>query len=93
MTTAPEKNTALLRTAYQAVESGDFDAAEHLLTENFIANVPGLPEPLVGRDVWRLGTRTMKDAYPDLKINRREGSSGHAGRPSRSAELRAAPPV
>ncbi|MDV5149790.1 ester cyclase [Streptomyces sp. SBC-4] len=69
MTTAPEMNTTLLRTAYQAVESGDLDAAEHMLTENFIANVPGHPEPLVGRDVWRLGTQAMKDAFPDLKIN------------------------
>ncbi|MDX2561242.1 ester cyclase [Streptomyces sp. TX20-6-3] len=69
MTTAPEQNTALLRTAYRAVESGDLDAAERLMTEDFIAHVPGLPEPLVGRDVWRLGTQTMKDAFPDLTIN------------------------
>ncbi|MFE5943545.1 ester cyclase [Streptomyces sp. NPDC056480] len=69
MTTAPENNTALLHTAYRAVESGDLDAAEHLLTEDFIANVPGLSEPLVGRDVWRLGTQAMKDAFPDLKID------------------------
>ncbi|MFF4426348.1 ester cyclase [Streptomyces sp. NPDC001549] len=68
MTTAPEKNMTLLRTAYQAVESGDLDAAEMMLTEDFIANVPGNPAPLVGRDVWRLGTQAMKDAFPDLKI-------------------------
>ncbi|MGW6986798.1 ester cyclase [Streptomyces sp. NPDC054946] len=68
MTTAPEKNVTLLRTAYQAVESGDLDAAEQMLTEGFIANVPGSPAPLVGRDVWRLGTQAMKDAVPDLKM-------------------------
>ncbi|MFI6005993.1 ester cyclase [Streptomyces sp. NPDC051366] len=68
MTTEPEKNTTLLRTAYQAVESGDLDAAEQMLTEGFIANVLGSPAPLVGRDVWRLGTQAMKDAFPDLKI-------------------------
>ncbi|WP_237291618.1 ester cyclase [Streptomyces sp. Sge12] len=68
MITAPEKNVTLLRTAYRAVESGDLDAAEQMLTQDFIANVPGSPAPLVGRDVWRLGTQAMKDAFPDLKI-------------------------
>ncbi|MFB7056197.1 ester cyclase [Streptomyces vinaceus] len=68
MTTAPEKNTALLRTAYRAMESGELDAAERMLTEHFIAHVPGSPAPLVGRDVWRLGAQAMKDAFPDLKI-------------------------
>ncbi|MFD9008177.1 ester cyclase [Streptomyces sp. NPDC059552] len=68
MTTAPEKNVTLLRTAYRAVESGDLDAAEQMLTQDFIAHVPGSPAPLVGRDVWRLGTQAMQDAFPDLKI-------------------------
>ncbi|NUK07579.1 ester cyclase [Streptomyces lunaelactis] len=59
----------LMRTAYQSVESGDLDAAAQMLTENFIANVPGSPDPLHGREIWRLGTQAMKDAFPDLKIN------------------------
>ncbi|WP_017236596.1 ester cyclase [Streptomyces sp. SS] len=63
---------ALLRTAYQALESGDLDAAAQMLTENFIANVPGAPGPLIGRDVWLLGVQGMKDAFPDLKINVRD---------------------
>jgi steroid delta-isomerase-like uncharacterized protein len=69
MTTTPEKNITLMRTAYQAVENGDLDAAEQLLTENFIANVPGAPEPVIGRETWRYGTQEMKEAFPDLKIN------------------------
>ncbi|MFE2581383.1 ester cyclase [Streptomyces sp. NPDC059378] len=48
------------------MESGDLDADAGLITENFIANVPGPPEPLVGREV-RLAE--MKKAFPDLKIN------------------------
>lgn len=71
-TTTVENNMALMRTAYQLVESGDFDAAEKLLTEDFIANVPGSPDPLHGRETWRLGTQIMKDAFPDLKINVQE---------------------
>ncbi|MEW2526255.1 ester cyclase [Streptomyces sp. NPDC047071] len=66
--TTVTKHMALLRTAYQAVESGDLDAAVQLLTADFIANLPGSPGPLHGREVWRLGTQAMKDAFPDLTI-------------------------
>jgi len=68
MTTA-EKNMALLRAAYRSVESNDLDEAAQMLTENFIANVPGCPDPLHGRETWYQGTKIMKDAFPDLKIN------------------------
>ncbi|WP_327350681.1 ester cyclase [Streptomyces sp. NBC_01304] len=68
MDTTTEMNQALLRTAYKLVESGDLEAAAGMLTEDFIANVPGVPDPLLGREVWRLGTQTMLDAFPDLKI-------------------------
>ncbi|WP_407547496.1 ester cyclase [Streptomyces sp. Pv4-95] len=69
MTTGVDKNMALLRTAYQLVESGDLDEAAQMLTENFIANVPVTPDPLHGREIWQQGTKIMKDAFPDLKIN------------------------
>lgn len=69
MTTTTEKHIALVRTAYQAMENGDLDAAAGLLTEDFIANVPGSPEPLVGREVWLQGARQMRQAFPDLRIN------------------------
>ncbi|MFD5144036.1 ester cyclase [Streptomyces sp. NPDC058401] len=68
-TTAVEKNMALLRTAYRLVEGGELDAAGQLLNEDFIANVPGCPDPLHGRETWRSGTQMMKDAFPDLKID------------------------
>jgi len=69
MTTTTEKNMALLHTAYRSLESGELDACVELLTEDFIANVPGLPDPLHGREVWRQGARAMLDAFPDLKID------------------------
>ncbi|MEU9954787.1 ester cyclase [Streptomyces sp. NPDC050982] len=68
MTATIDKNVALMRRAYQCVESGDLDTAQELLTENFIANVPGVAEPLRGREVWRMGSKIMLDAFPDLKI-------------------------
>jgi steroid delta-isomerase-like uncharacterized protein len=69
MTTTTDKNVALMRTAYQCVERGDLDSAVELMAEDFIANVPGIPEPLHGREIWRYGTQAMLDAFPDLKID------------------------
>nr|WP_216377808.1 ester cyclase [Streptomyces asoensis] len=69
MTTTTDQNVTLLRTAYQCVERGDLDAATELMAEDFIANVPGSPEPLHGREIWRFGTQAMLDAFPDLKID------------------------
>ncbi|MFE3019964.1 ester cyclase [Streptomyces sp. NPDC059256] len=69
MTASADRNMALIRTAYQLVESGDLEEAAQLLTEDFIANVPGSPAPLRGREIWRQGTKVMKDAFPDLKID------------------------
>ncbi|MFD3436559.1 ester cyclase [Streptomyces sp. NPDC058685] len=69
MDTGTEKNLALLRTAYTTLESGDLDACVELLTENFIANLPGLPDPLHGREIWRLGAEAMLEGFPDLKID------------------------
>ncbi|MDQ0954710.1 steroid delta-isomerase-like uncharacterized protein [Streptomyces phaeochromogenes] len=67
-TTTTEKNLALLHTSYEALERGDLDACAEMLTENFIANVPGLPDPLHGSQIWRLGAQAMWDGFPDLRI-------------------------
>ncbi|MCX5599233.1 ester cyclase [Streptomyces phaeochromogenes] len=69
MTTTTEKNLALLRTAYKTLEHGDLDACVELLTENFIANVPGVPDPLHGPQIWRLGAQAMWEGFPDLQIS------------------------
>ncbi|MER6917126.1 ester cyclase [Streptomyces sp. NPDC000594] len=69
MSVTVDRNMALLRTAYRCVERGDLDAAQELLAEDFIANVPGTPEPLHGREIWRLGAQSMLDAFPDLRID------------------------
>ncbi|WP_240649071.1 ester cyclase [Streptomyces sp. Z26] len=72
MTTTPEQNIALVRTAYRAMENGDLDAAVGMLTEDFLAHVHGAAEPLPGRDVWRYGAQGMRDAFPDLTITVRD---------------------
>ncbi|MFI6082161.1 ester cyclase [Streptomyces sp. NPDC051217] len=68
MTVTPEKNLALMHTAYRTLQSGDLDACAELVTENFIANLPGLPDPLHGREIWKLGAQAMFEGFPDLRI-------------------------
>jgi steroid delta-isomerase-like uncharacterized protein len=66
---APEKYIALMRAAYETLQNGDLDASVEHLTEDFIANLPGLPEPLRGREIWRLGAQAMREGFPDLRID------------------------
>lgn len=68
-TLAPEQNVALLRRAFQTLQSGDLDATVDLITPNFIANLPGVPEPLGGREIWRRGVEAMLEGFPDLRID------------------------
>ncbi|MEU3299014.1 ester cyclase [Streptomyces sp. NPDC006678] len=68
MDMTPEKNLALMHAAYKTLQSGDLDATAELVTEDFIANVPGIPDALRGREVWRLGAQAMLEAFPDLQI-------------------------
>ncbi|ONM46623.1 ester cyclase [Nocardia donostiensis] len=64
-----EKNVALLRTAYnRLMQHKDLDESLELLTDDFIANIPGLDEPRRGRDAWRFGVEAMHEAFPDLRV-------------------------
>lgn len=58
----------LLARAFATLTDDGVDAAAALLTENFIANIPGAPGPLHGRDAWAAGVRGMLAAFPDLSI-------------------------
>ena len=68
MDAAAHKNISLVRHALESLESGDLDACVELLAADFTAHLPGLPEPLRGREVWRMGARAMLDGFPDLRI-------------------------
>jgi predicted ester cyclase len=62
-------NIALLRHALGTFQAADLDAAVELLTPDFLANIPGVPTPLRGRDIWRMGAQSMLDGFPDLRID------------------------
>ncbi|WP_433796773.1 ester cyclase [Actinoplanes sp. CA-252034] len=63
-----DENVAVVRTAFEKLQAGDLDACAERLTEDFIVNLPGLPEPLHGREIWRYGVQAMRDGFPDLRI-------------------------
>jgi predicted ester cyclase len=67
MTDSIEKHVAVVRTAFAKLEQGDLDACAEQLTEDFIINLPGLPEPLHGRETWKFGVKAMLDGFPDLR--------------------------
>ncbi|MFE5809873.1 ester cyclase [Streptomyces sp. NPDC056491] len=69
MTATAGKNLDLMLAAFRAVEAGDLDAAQDMLAEDFIANLPGSDEPRRGRAIWREGAQAMLEAFPDLKID------------------------
>jgi len=64
-----EQNVALMRRAFETLQSGGLDATAELLADDFIANLPGLPEQLHGRDVWKYGVQAMLEGFPDLRIH------------------------
>jgi steroid delta-isomerase-like uncharacterized protein len=68
MTNPIGKHVAIVRTAFEKLQDGDLDECAELLTENFIVNLPGLPGPLHGREIWKAGVQAMRDGFPGLRV-------------------------
>ncbi|MEU4623880.1 ester cyclase [Actinoplanes sp. NPDC023801] len=62
------ENVTVVRKAFETLQHGSLDACAEQLTENFVVNLPGLPDPLYGRDIWKLGVQAMRDGFADLRI-------------------------
>jgi steroid delta-isomerase-like uncharacterized protein len=62
-------NLELMTTAFGALNAGELDSCEELLTEDFIINLFGMPVPLQGRDIWRHNVDGMYRAFPDLQAD------------------------
>lgn len=56
----------LLRRSFQAFNRGDIDSCVPILSPEFVANIPGLPEPQRGRDAWKQNALMFREAFPDL---------------------------
>ena len=59
----------LLQRSFEALNRGDLDASVEALAPEFIANLPGAPEPSRGRDLWKQNTQMFLDAFPDLHVS------------------------
>jgi steroid delta-isomerase-like uncharacterized protein len=59
----------LMLTAFAALNAGEIDRCQELLSPDFIINLFGLPSPLHGRDIWRQNVDHMYRAFPDLRAD------------------------
>ncbi len=66
---ANENNIALVRSGFEALSAGDFDACLELASPDLIINLAELPEPLHGRDIWLEGAAMFRRAFPDLNAD------------------------
>lgn len=62
-------NIDLMKTAFAALNAGQLDRCQNLLSPDFIINLFGMPSPLRGRDVWRQNLDYMYRAFPDLRAD------------------------
>ncbi|MFQ6673244.1 MAG: ester cyclase [Fidelibacterota bacterium] len=59
--------TDIARRTLAAIESGDFDTASSLISDDFTFSGP-VPEP-IGREEWLGLQRKLQDAFPDWSFN------------------------
>ena len=65
--TSPAANVELVRSGFQALNTGDADPCMALAAPDIIINLAELPEPQHGQEVWRQGFEMMRHAFPDLQ--------------------------
>ena len=58
-----------MRRAYTHLQAGELEAASALLSEDFTAHIPGLAQPLQGRQIWQAGAQQMVEAFTDLTVH------------------------
>jgi steroid delta-isomerase-like uncharacterized protein len=64
--TSPAANIELIRTGFEAFNTGTTDQFLTNVHPDLIINLAELPEPQHGLDVWRQGFEMIKHAFPDL---------------------------
>lgn len=65
--TGSRRNTELVRSAFELLNTHDVQACAELLTEDFIINLVGMPYQQHGRQAWQTNVEMMLRAFPDLQ--------------------------
>lgn len=60
-------NIDLVRRAFDAFNRGEIETCAQLLVSDFVANIPGAPQSIRGRDAWKQGAQEFRNAFPDLQ--------------------------
>lgn len=61
-------NTTLLVDTMKAFNAGDIDRCLAAIHPDFIINLAGAPEQLIGRDTWHANLRGLLAGFPDLRM-------------------------
>lgn len=68
-TSSPDANIELVHAGVDAFNANDTDSCLALMAPDLVMHLAELPEPLQGREAWRLGFALIKSAFPDLHID------------------------
>ncbi|MEU6646462.1 ester cyclase [Saccharomonospora sp. NPDC046836] len=66
---AEHPDVRLLRTALGALNAGDLDACLGCIHPDFLINLAGVAQQLVGRDIWLAGVEQLRAAFPDVRLD------------------------
>lgn len=68
MTTERELTTLVDRVWDEAVENGDVDVIDEVVTDDYVGHTPGSPEGIRGPEGFKQYVRTLREAFPDLSV-------------------------
>jgi steroid delta-isomerase-like uncharacterized protein len=63
-----EDNEAIIRRWIEAYNERDRQTEADLLAPEYVAHVPGAPEPLVGLEAWTQFSGSFAQTFPDLRL-------------------------
>jgi predicted ester cyclase len=61
-------NAQLLLDALEQLNAGNIDACLESIHPDLLINLAGVPQQLVGRDIWRAGVEQLRAAFPDVHM-------------------------
>jgi predicted ester cyclase len=62
-------NAQLLLDSLNALNAGDTDSCLERIHPSLLINLAGVPQQLVGRDVWLAGVEVLRAGFPDVRID------------------------
>lgn len=65
--TTMTKPVDFIRSAFESFNARNFDAVLANMTDDFVINIAGSPEPQYGKEAWQANIDMVLGAFPDLR--------------------------